>query len=417
MNAQSEYAVLFGTRLLGVAHVTGGRFVRVNEEFARIVGSTPDALAGAPDGALAPTVADGRVTYEREHATAEGGRRTLLIDAAPLDGGWLLTVVDVTERQQRAVELENARALLSSAVDSMSDGFVLFGPDDRIVLCNQVYAEMLEGAGVARAFGPAHEMVGMHVEEIIRRQIAQGQPIPPEYADNVEGWVAERLALHRNADGQPHVQQLSGGRWVQSIRHRTPDGGIVVLRSDITAFKESEAAARLQAQQDPLTGLPNRRLLQDRLTQALARAERAGTVVAVLLLDLDEFKPVNDTHGHRAGDEVLRVIAGRLQDCLRSADTVARFGGDEFVVLVDGLARREDADAVATKIIEAIARPIPVTWAASAADAAVHISCSIGISAYPADGTLPETLVRHADAAMYLAKQAGRGRFVHHSAG
>lgn len=108
------------------------------------------------------------------------------------------------EREQRAA-LENARALLMRAVNSMSDGFVLFDPDDRIVLCNQVYATTLEG------FDTAHSLIGVDVETIIRRQIEKGQPIPPEFEGNVDRWVADRLATHRRADGRPHVQQLSGG--------------------------------------------------------------------------------------------------------------------------------------------------------------------------------------------------------------
>lgn len=311
------------------------------------------------------------------------------------------------EREQRAA-LENARALLMRAVNSMSDGFVLFDPDDRIVLCNQVYATTLEG------FDTVHSLIGVDVETIIRRQVEKGQPIPPEFEGNVDRWVADRVATHRRADGRPHVQQLSGGRWVQSIRHRTPDGGIVVLRSDITAFKESERAAQLLAQHDPLTGLPNRRLLHDRLSQALARSRRNAEIVAVLMIDLDGFKAVNDTHGHKGGDEVLRVTAERLRSCLRSADTVARFGGDEFVAVVAALAQPADVALVAGKIVDAVSRPMPPLWTTDRGVPDVSIRCSVGISLQPVDGEDAETLIRLADAAMYRAKQAGGARFTYH---
>jgi diguanylate cyclase (GGDEF)-like protein len=311
------------------------------------------------------------------------------------------------ERRQRAA-LENARALLMRAVNSMSDGFVLFDADDRIVLCNQVYATTLEG------FDTAQSLIGVDVETIIRSQIAHGQPVPPEFDGDLDRWVAERVAIHRRADGQPHVQQLSGGRWVQSIRHRTPDGGIVVLRSDITAFKESEKAAQLLAQHDPLTGLPNRRLLHDRLTQALARSKRAGENMAVLVIDLDGFKEINDADGHKAGDEVLRVIAERLKGCLRNTDTIARFGGDEFVAVISALAQPDDVARVAAKIIESVAQPIPRSWAALRNPHEVRIGCSIGISRHPRDADNPDALIRLADAAMYRAKQGGGGRFADH---
>lgn len=304
--------------------------------------------------------------------------------------------------------LENAGAVLLRAVDSMSDGFVLFDANDRIILCNQVYASMLEGFGDSHF--DAKTMIGLHVETIIRQQVDRGQPIPAEYDGDIDRWVADRVALHRKADGVPHVQQLSGGRWVQSIRHRMPDGCMVVLRSDITHFKERERAAELLAQHDALTGLPNRRVLNDRLLQAVARARRSGEIVAVLLLDLDDFKPVNDQHGHDAGDEVLRLTASRLKACLRITDTVARYGGDEFVVIAECGAATADVSAVAAKISDAIARPIPAMWSSDVDAPAVHISCSIGISQYPRDGDDPDTLIRLADAAMYEAKPRGRGR-------
>jgi diguanylate cyclase (GGDEF)-like protein len=306
--------------------------------------------------------------------------------------------------------LENAGAILLRAVDSMSDGFVLFDANDRIILCNQVYASMLEGFGDSTV--DAKSMIGMHVETIIRRQVEHGQPVPPEYGGDIDKWVADRVALHRKADGVPHVQQLRGGRWMQSIRHRMSDGCMVVLRSDITHFKERERAAELLAQHDALTGLPNRRLLPDRLAQALARARRSNEIVAVLLIDLDDFKPVNDTHGHKAGDEVLRLTADRLKGCLRITDTVARFGGDEFVVVVECGAQTADVHAVATKILEAVSRPIAPLWTTDLSTPQVRVTCSVGISQYPRDSDDPETLIKLADAAMYQAKQSGRGRLV-----
>lgn len=310
-------------------------------------------------------------------------------------------------------QLDNAGDVLRRAVDSMSDGFVLFDADDRIILCNQVYASMLEGFGDSHL--DARAMVGMHVETIIRTQVAHGQPIPPEYRGDVDQWVADRVALHRKADGVPHVQQLKDGRWVQSIRHRMPDGCMVVLRSDITHFKERERAAQLLAQHDALTGLPNRRVLQERIRHAIARARRSQDNVAILLIDLDGFKAVNDAHGHAAGDEVLRLTADRLKGALRMTDSVIRYGGDEFVVIAEFAGPSVDVGAVARKIIDAVARPIAPVWTQNPASPSVRIGCSIGISQFPYDGDDPEKLITLADAAMYKAKDAGRGRFVQHA--
>ena len=306
--------------------------------------------------------------------------------------------------------LENAGAILIRTVDSMSDGFVLFDADDRIILCNQVYASMLEGFGGSNF--EAKAMVGMSVETIIRKQVEHGQPIPAEYGNDIDRWVADRMALHRQADGVPHIQQLNGGRWVQSIRHRMPDGCMVVLRSDITHFKERERAAELLSQHDPLTALPNRRLVPERLTQALARARRNSEIVGVLLIDLDDFKRINETHGHKAGDEVLRLTADRLKACLRITDTVARYGGDEFIVLVQCGAKTADVGAVAAKILEAVSRPIAPLWTTDLAAPHIVISCSVGVSRHPRDGDDPDTLVKLAEAAMYQAKQSGGGRVV-----
>src|SRR5690606_7235344 len=161
---------------------------------------------------------------------------------------------------------------------------------------------------------------------------------------------------------------------------------------------------RLQhtAQYDELTDLPNRRLLHDRLETALIRARRNGVCMALLYLDLDDFKDINDRHGHAVGDALLRETADRLKRCVRDADTVARIGGDEFIVLLEGLHVHQEAVAVAEKIRAALRRPIVVGGAMLTAVP------SIGIAFHPEHGEDAQTLLRHADTAMYVAKKAAR---------
>jgi diguanylate cyclase (GGDEF)-like protein len=178
------------------------------------------------------------------------------------------------------------------------------------------------------------------------------------------------------------------------------------LEQVITARTRGLEAANRQLQHvathDALTGLPNRILLDDRLTQAMAHADRDGKPFALLVCDLDRFKLVNDSLGHRAGDELLQEVARRLTALTRTIDTVARFGGDEFVLLANPIAKREDAEELARRAIEALQRPVRI------AGIDVHTSPSIGIAFYPDDGDSIETLIGHADAAMYSAKRRGR---------
>ena len=159
------------------------------------------------------------------------------------------------------------------------------------------------------------------------------------------------------------------------------------------------------AEHDTLTGLPNRSLLTDRLTQAIALAERHGKTVALMYLDLDNFKLINDSLGHPVGDQLLQSIAKRLQACVRHSDTVSRQGGDEFVVLLPEVEEHNDATLIARKLIEAMAQPHLI------GGHQVLVTLSIGISHYPDDGKDVDTVIRNADTAMYHAKQAGRNNF------
>jgi diguanylate cyclase (GGDEF)-like protein/PAS domain S-box-containing protein len=178
---------------------------------------------------------------------------------------------------------------------------------------------------------------------------------------------------------------------------------------DITARKESEERTRFLADHDELTGLPNRGLFKQSLAQAVQRAGRSGKFLSVLFLDLDRFKNINDSLGHETGDQVLRAVAERLSGCVRQVDVVSRFGGDEFAVLIEGLAAEDQAGAVARKIVDALAKPLIL------AGRQYRPGASIGISTYPSDGRDVLSLQKNADIAMYRAKEEGRGTFKFYS--
>ena len=181
----------------------------------------------------------------------------------------------------------------------------------------------------------------------------------------------------------------------------------VAVFSDISLVKQNEERLRQLAHYDALTGLPNRVLLTDRLHQAIAHAQRNDSLVGVLFLDLDRFKLVNDTLGHRAGDQLLQEVAMRLESCIRAEDTVARLGGDEFIIVLPNLHSSAGAAYVAEKIIEVLATP----FALQGHD--LFATASIGIAVYPTTGDSPETLIKHADIAMYQAKEHGRNNYLY----
>jgi diguanylate cyclase (GGDEF)-like protein/PAS domain S-box-containing protein len=218
---------------------------------------------------------------------------------------------------------------------------------------------------------------------------------------------------------------LHKGYWSGEIWNRRKDGSVfpewlsisaikgehgvakefVAVFSDITKHKENEEQIRYQANYDALTGLPNRSLLSDRLNQAIASAHRENWMLAVLFVDLDHFKVVNDTFGHVVGDELLQLVAARIKACLRESDTVARFGGDEFIILLQDVTEMDCVAQVASNIIEQITRVF------SLYGREIYIGASIGITVYPDDAVNADSLLRNADMAMYQAKERGRNTY------
>lgn len=211
--------------------------------------------------------------------------------------------------------------------------------------------------------------------------------------------------------------QNANGDWCWILDKGMPlyDGrgtftGYIGSAIDITERKVAEEQIKQLAFYDPLTQLPNRRLLQERLKHGINVEKREGKKVALLMLDLDRFKAVNDSLGHSAGDELLQQVATRITARLRDVDMVARLGGDEFIVLLEEISQAEDAARVANEIISTLSKPFCLTQCDN-----VQIGASIGISLYPQHGNNPESLIDHADAALYKAKEAGRGRFAYFS--
>ncbi len=213
-------------------------------------------------------------------------------------------------------------------------------------------------------------------------------------------WRGEIWDRRKNGEIFPKASTISAIRDDQGrITH------FVTVFNDISEAKRNEQVLRRQAHFDPLTDLPNRNLFMDRLEQTIEHGRRAGRMSALMFLDLDRFKDVNDSLGHRAGDLLLIEAGRRLRECVRTDDTVARLGGDEFTVLLYEIRSFSDAARVATKILETLARPFLLGLNETV------ISASIGITVSPVDGDDPETLLRNADAAMYHAKRQGRAAF------
>lgn len=227
------------------------------------------------------------------------------------------------------------------------------------------------------------ELSGRHSELGLQGALTQSQSVKSKVQDCADDLTTVTLAL------QAEVLERE------------------VLEHELLAAQGQEQAARHTALHDPLTSLPNRVLFNDRLQHGLAQATRHDWMLAVMFIDLDDFKDINDTHGHDAGDGALRIVAARLSAITRADDTVSRHGGDEFLYLLLELKNESDAHVIAEKIIATIAEPCEV--AANAGNITLSVRCSIGVAIFPKDGATADALVQRADKAMYRAKRSQSG--------
>ncbi|HEY1043087.1 MAG TPA: EAL domain-containing protein [Telluria sp.] len=296
---------------------------------------------------------------------------------------------DITGRKAN----ERNLVLAAQVFEHSRDAIMITDAHNRIVAVNGAFTEMTGYSALEVAGREAQTYQEGMRDEALREQIR-------EHVLHHDHWSGELWGRRR--DGSP--LPLAGS--VTAIRdERGTLTSYMAVMSDITERKRAEEEARHLAEHDYLTGLPNRVLFRDRLQQALATARRKMSQVAVLYIDLDRFKEINDTHGHIVGDIVLREVAARLSRCVRSMDTVCRQGGDEFVVMLADIGSAEHAAHVAGTMMKA------VTSMNQADGVSVALSVSIGIALYPVDGPDIDTLLKHSDVAMYHAKEGGRNGF------
>ena len=391
--------------LISYYSVDGLRCEFANNAYARtyssdtssIIGrSVVDIIGESAFAAIKPYIDDVMVgksaSYERPLTFPNGQPGVIEVTLVPhfgVDGnvlGAFVLINDISRHRASEQALRDSEERLRKFSDATSEGIV-FIDNGVVVDCNEAAARMVR-------LSPA-ELIGRPNIEFIA----------PESVETVVNNIRSRferpyeVTLLR-ADGSRFAAELVGKDIVSNGKTQR----MTAIR-DISDRKQAEARIQFLAHHDTLTHLPNRALLMDRLQVILSGARRQGTQVGVLFIDLDNFKTINDSLGHYAGDELLKRVAGRLQACLRGADLVGRLGGDEFVVIVTDLNRAEDIAPLAEKIAEAISEPF------SLEEQVLSVSGSIGISVFPKDGESPETLIRNADAAMYLAKERGRSNF------
>jgi diguanylate cyclase (GGDEF)-like protein/PAS domain S-box-containing protein len=306
----------------------------------------------------------------------------------------LAIIVRQVAAVRAARELDDTNRFAAEIIDNAGEGIVVYDPELRYLLWNRFMEEMtgLPAADVLgrKATDLFPHIAEQQVDELLRRAFAGENVASPDVhylvpSTKRSGWISGVYRPHYDDAGKI--------------------AGVIGLVRDVTQRKEAEQQIEYQAYHDALTGLANRRLFQEHLSLALALAQRRNSAVAVLFLDLDHFKTINDSLGHTIGDELLREIARRLKAAVREGDTVARVGGDEFTIVLQEVARADAAASVAQKVLHTIAEPMEI------AGHRLYITTSIGITLFPNDGDDAETLLKNADTAMYRAKAAGRNAY------
>lgn len=308
--------------------------------------------------------------------------------------GTVLTIKDVTDRRRAEEERKRTLSLLSATLESTADGILVVNREGKIERYNQKFIQMWSIPDAVVESGDDEKALTHVLDQL----------------EDPEGFLKNVRERYAQLDSEGYdILKFKDGRvferYSQPQRIAGENVGRVWSFRDITERKQAEERLSYLANFDSLTSLPNRTLFYDRLEQAISRATWHKRSVAILFLDLDHFKMINDTLGHAFGDLLLKLVAERLMHCIREGDTVARLGGDEFVVMLDSLKEPQDAVVVGQKIIESLANPFTLE------KRELFITTSMGIALYPSDGHNCEALLKNADTAMYRAKEQGRNHY------
>jgi len=382
-----------------------GNYLNINPRGCQMVGYSEDELRrmnmcdlippGDPPPQLALLRTARTIMLERRLRHRDGRLIEVEISATMLEDGRVQSIVrNITERKQSEAEARK----LSSAVEQTADSVLITDVNGIIEYINPAF-EHTTGYSSAEAVGQTPRLVksGRHDRAFYERM----------WTTILAGNVYRAVQTNRRKDGTLYHEEKT----ITPIRNE--NGRIthfVSTGKDITERIETQERLQFLAYHDPLTRLPNRSLFLDRLEHALKRAPRTPRSAAVLFLDVDRFKVINDTLGHDVGDRLLQTLAKRLQTCVRDADTVARISGDEFAVLLEDVGSTDDVVRVVRKTLQAFASPFDL------GERELFITSSIGVSVYPEDGNTANDLLKTADTAMYRAKEAGRNTYQFYSA-
>lgn len=386
-----------------------GVYIACNKAAAQMLGKPREGILGKSDDDLfdpgqASQFRDADLAALRtrrpvsleEQVTSEGSLHILEAIKTPViqpDGtavGVLGVARDITDRRRQEETMRMANLIFQTS----SEAFIVTDEANRIVGANPAFTQQT-GYQLEEVLGSTPPMFGASAQDSSFDARRWNELLATGH------WQGELTG--RNKDG------TIAARFVDIRLVRNPDGRVYrhVIRSvDITEQKLKDELIWKQTNFDAITGLPNRRLFLDRLELEIRKAHGSGSGLAVLLLDLDRFKEINDTFGHAKGDEVLAAVTARLSRCVPEGATIARLSGDMFALIASGFSQRLSLEKSASAVIDSIGKPLRLDGTAIA-----YLSASVGISVYPEDGTLAEDLVRNAEHAMYIAKEGGRGRF------
>ena len=425
----AEQEALLNNVIVGISFARDRKVLRCNRRFEEMFGYEPGEVTGVDTRQFYFTEEEYARASE-SYADVQAGRthsreqwlrrrdgtgfwcrltgRALQPDDPAKGSVWLFE--DISDAKRREEEVRRALAEQALILDNATIG-IAFLRERIIQRCNPRMEEMV-GFGPGELIGKSTRVVHVSTEafeevgRIAYAAMARGEAYTEErqLCHKDGSWFWCKVVGRAIDPAQPH----EGSIWIYddiSAEHAAREGLERVVAERTAELREAQERAQHLADHDALTGLPNRRLLEDRLTQALALSQRNRKQTAVMFVDLDRFKAINDSLGHTVGDQVLKEVAKRLVKQLRVGDTVCRIGGDEFVVVLPEAKRSTDAAGVAAKIIETLSQPVQV------ADRELEVTPSIGIAVFPEDGRDAGMLIRNADAAMYHAKESGRANY------